>query len=63
MIAAFVLAVVGSILNWATSGLWEWVGVGMTVVAAIIVVSGLVRLVRRQRDDYWRERGHGPQNF
>lgn len=63
MIAALALLVVGNILNWTTSGPWEWVGVGMTVVAVIIVFTGLVRMVRKQRDDYWRERGHGRQDL
>lgn len=63
MITALALLVVGNILNWTTSGPWEWVGGALSVMAVIIGVTGLVRLVRKQRDDYWRERGHGQQNL
>ena len=38
---------------------WPWVAVGFQGVAVVIGVLLLVRVVRGQRDDYWRERGKG----
>lgn len=38
---------------------WSWVAVGCQGLAVVIGVLLLVRVVRGQRDDYWRERGKG----
>ena len=38
---------------------WSWVAVGFQGVAVVIGVLLLVRVVRGQRDDYWRDRGKG----
>lgn len=38
---------------------WSWVAVGFQGLAVVIGVLLLVRVVRSQRDDYWRERGKG----
>ena len=40
---------------------WEWIIVTIQGVAAVAFVAYLVWFVRRQRDDYWRERGKDPK--
>jgi hypothetical protein len=41
---------------------WPWIALGLEGAAAVIVVVLLVRLVRGQRDDFWRERGKDPKH-
>ncbi len=41
---------------------WFWVPIAIQAVAVILAVIFLVRLVRAQRDDYWKERGRDPRN-
>ncbi|MBG6192337.1 Ca2+/H+ antiporter [Arthrobacter sp. CAN_A212] len=36
---------------------WEWVVVVMQAALAVAMVVYLVKFVRKQRDDYWREHG------
>ncbi|MHA7175759.1 hypothetical protein ACX80D_03825 [Arthrobacter sp. Sr24] len=38
---------------------WSWMAAGFQGLAVVIGVLLLVRVVRGQRDDYWRERGKG----
>lgn len=41
---------------------WFWVLLATQVIAVIASVVFLVRLVRAQRDEYWKERGRDPRN-
>lgn len=41
---------------------WVWVGVVIQAIAVVTVVVYLVRAVRRQRGDYWKERGRNPRD-
>lgn len=39
------------------TGVWEWVVLALQTVVVVSMVVFLVRGVRKQKDDYWRERG------
>jgi membrane protein YdbS with pleckstrin-like domain len=39
-------------------GLWSIIALGFQSIAVVIMVVLLVRIIRGQRDDYWRERGN-----
>ncbi len=41
---------------------WFWVLLAIQAVALIVAVIFLVRFVRAQRDEYWKERGRDPRN-
>lgn len=41
---------------------WEWIIATIQCIAAMAMVVYLVWFVRRQRDDYWRERGKDPKH-
>lgn len=41
---------------------WEWVVVVVQALITVGLVIYLVRFVRKQRDDYWRERGRDPKH-
>ena len=41
---------------------WEWIIVVIQALITVAVVVYLVRFVRKQRDDYWRERGKDPKH-
>lgn len=45
-----------------TEGPWVWIGAVVQAVALILLITCLVRFVRMQRDDYWRERGRDSRN-
>jgi uncharacterized membrane protein len=41
---------------------WEWIIVVFQALITVAMVVYLVRFVRKQRDDYWRERGKVPRH-
>jgi phosphatidylserine synthase len=41
---------------------WEWIVVAIQAILTVALVVYLVRFVRKQRDDYWRERGKDPRH-
>jgi uncharacterized membrane protein len=41
---------------------WEWIVMAVQAVLSVAMVVYLVRFVRKQRDDYWRERGKDPKH-
>lgn len=41
---------------------WEWIIVVIQALITVAVIVYLVRFVRKQRDDYWRERGKDPKH-
>jgi hypothetical protein len=41
---------------------WEWIVVGAQAIVVVAMLVYLVRFVRKQRDDYWRERGKDPKH-
>lgn len=41
---------------------WEWIIVVIQVLVTVAMVVYLVWFVRKQRDDYWRERGKDPKH-
>ena len=41
---------------------WEQIIVVIQALITVAVVVYLVRFVRKQRDDYWRERGKDPKH-
>lgn len=43
-------------------GPWVWLGVAFQAIALVILITCLVKSVRSQRDDYWRERGRDTRN-
>lgn len=43
-------------------GPWVWLGIIFQALALVILITCLVKFVRGQRDDYWRERGRDPRN-
>ena len=62
---AMILSVVAAFVTRALddgAGPWLWIGVAVQVVAAITLVACLVSVVRGQRDDYWKGRGHDTRN-
>ncbi len=40
---------------------WSWVAVAFQSLAVLICIVMLIRIVRGQRDAYWRERGKSPR--
>ena len=36
---------------------WVWILLAFQVVVLVIAIAYLLRFLRAQRDDYWRERG------
>lgn len=40
---------------------WEWIVMAVQAVLIVAMVAYLIKFVRKQRDDYWRERGKGPK--
>jgi hypothetical protein len=40
---------------------WEWIVIATQAFIAVALIVYLVRFVRNQRDDYWRERGKDPK--
>ncbi len=61
MFLLFVAALATSALD-DIDGPWLWFGVVIQAGALVTLVVCLVRVVRGQRDDYWRERGRDPRN-
>ena len=55
------LLIFGSIPELRT-GLWVWIRLAFQTVFTVGMVVYLVRIVRKQRDDYWRERGKDPRH-
>lgn len=43
------------------AGPWDWIVIVLQFIAAVAMVVYVVRFVRTQRDDYWRERGKDPK--
>lgn len=41
---------------------WGWILQAIQTAVTVAMVIYLVRLVRKQRDDYWRERGKDPKH-
>ncbi|HSN37681.1 MAG TPA: hypothetical protein VLT34_15135 [Arthrobacter sp.] len=41
---------------------WEWIIIVIQSLITVAMVVYLVRFVRQQRDDYWRERGKDPKH-
>ena len=41
---------------------WEWIIVVIQGLTTVAMVVYLVWFVRKQRDDYWRERGKDPKH-
>lgn len=41
---------------------WEWIVVVIQTIFTVAMVVYVVRFVRKQRDDYWRERGKDPKH-
>jgi heme/copper-type cytochrome/quinol oxidase subunit 4 len=41
---------------------WEWIIVTIQGIGVVAIVVYLVWFVRKQRDDYWRERGKDPKH-
>ena len=41
---------------------WEWIVIALQAFIAVTLVVYLVRFVRKQRDDYWREQGKVPKH-
>lgn len=41
---------------------WVWILLAVQLISLVVGVVFLVRFVRAQRDDYWRERGRGPRD-
>ncbi|MCB5276004.1 hypothetical protein BJG92_03559 [Arthrobacter sp. SO5] len=41
---------------------WEWIVAATQVILTVAMGIYLVRFVRKQRDDYWRERGKDPKH-
>jgi len=56
-----VLLILGSIPELRT-GFWVWIRLAFQIVFTVGMVVYLVRVVRKQRDDYWRERGEDPRH-
>lgn len=55
------------VLLWANNLLpfeepWSWVLLGGVLTLTAAAIALLARLVREQRDDYWRERGRDPKH-
>jgi heme/copper-type cytochrome/quinol oxidase subunit 2 len=44
------------------TGTWGLIILAVQIVIVVAVVVLLVRFVRKQRDDYWRERGKDPKH-
>jgi hypothetical protein len=42
---------------------WEWIVVAIQAIFTVAMVVYLVRFVRKQRDDYRRERGKDPKHL
>jgi hypothetical protein len=40
---------------------WEWIVIATQAFITVALIVHLVRFVRNQRDDYWRERGKDPK--
>lgn len=43
-------------------GPWIWAVLLVQALLLIVLIIGLTRLVRGQRDDYWKERGRDPRH-
>lgn len=56
LVAAWAGVLIGS------DSAWYWALLVAQVLAVIAAIVFLVRLVRAQRDEYWRERGRDPRN-
>lgn len=41
---------------------WEWIDIALQAFIAMTLVVYLVKFVRKQRDDYWREQGKEPKH-
>jgi Ca2+/H+ antiporter len=66
-LAAITVAAVAVILipTWIPAlrtGPWEWIIISLQAIVTVAMVVYLVRFVRKQRDDYWRERGKDPKH-
>ncbi|WP_460461866.1 hypothetical protein [Arthrobacter pigmenti] len=62
-----VALLVSSAATWAAillSGVepWDWAARVIQFAFMLIAVIYLIRFVRAQRDDYWRERGRDPKD-
>lgn len=53
--------VLALVLGWADEP-WSWVASILQIIVTVTMVIYLVRFVRKQRDDYWRERGKDPRH-
>lgn len=61
MVVLVIVSLAGRLLH-DTEGPWVWSGVVVQGVALIVLITCLIRFVRGQRDDYWRERGRDPRD-
>jgi uncharacterized membrane protein len=41
---------------------WDWILLAFQAIVLVVTVSYLVKFVRKQRDDYWREHGKDPKH-
>lgn len=61
-VLAVVVFLIPALLPAALLEPWEWSIVVIQGILTVAMVVYLVRLVRKQRDDYWRERGKDPRH-
>jgi uncharacterized membrane protein len=56
------VSLVRALIPASRTGQWEWVFLGLYAIVLVGMLTYLVKFVRRQRDDYWRERGKVPKH-
>jgi Ca2+/H+ antiporter len=61
-LAAVVVILIPPWIPALRTGPWEWIIIFLQAVVTVAMVVYLVRFVRKQRDDYWRERGKDPKH-
>lgn len=64
---AIAALLVSGVATWAAIFLsdmqpWNWIAMAIQFVSLLIGLVYLVRFIRGQRDDYWRERGRDPKD-
>jgi Ca2+/H+ antiporter len=60
--AAVVVFLIPALIPALRTGPWVWISLGLQIIVTVAMLVYLVRFVRHQRDDYWRERGKDPRH-
>lgn len=61
LILAVTTGTLALVLGWADEP-WSWALSVLQIVVTVTMLIYLGRFVRKQRDDYWRERGKDPRH-